>query len=113
MRRTMKGKCVLEGEVTYPMDYVVGQMAMWLLWQPISPLIRDKDLACVGLLPEWIKVGREWSRDHRFPFENAVIMLRHFKRMFGEDWSPVEVRLVLDEALLEAEKMVMIDNRRK
>lgn len=104
----------VECKVTCPMDYVVGQMAMWLRWQQISPpLIRDKDLDCADLLPEWIKVGREWSRDHRFPFENAVIMLRHFKHMFGEDWSDVEVRLVLDEALEEADKWLMIDNRRK
>lgn len=104
----------VECRVRCPMDYVVGQMAARWRWQQLAPpLVTDEDLDCVGLLPEWIEVGREWSRDHGIPFEHAVLMLMHFKSIFGKDWSTVELRFVLDEALLEAEKMVMIDNRRK
>lgn len=104
----------VECKVRCPMDYVVGQMAARWRWQQLAPpLVTDEDLDYICRVPELSRVGLEWSRDHNIPFEQAALMLRHFLSIFGRNWSPVELRFVLDEALQEAEKMVMIDNRRK
>lgn len=108
----MNGKGV-ECKVSYQMDYVVSQMALRWRWQQLSPpLVTDEDLDYICRVPELSKVGLEWSRDHHIPYEHAALMLRHFLSVFGHHWSPVELRFVLDEALTEADKLVMIDNRR-
>lgn len=54
---------------------------------------------------EWLAIADEWSKAHHIGMEHGIMALIHLRSIFGEDWSGLELWVILDCAF-EASKTI-------
>ena len=95
-------------------SYVVAQMARRIAYQQkrMRGIERERQVCYamerdghLGLPQQWLRLSDEWCNVHHIDPIHGVLALLHFKSMFGEDWSELELWVILDAALVRSDSV--------
>lgn len=59
----------------------------------------------------WMKVSEEWCKDHNISILHGAMALLHLWNIFGLNWSSIELRDILDDALEKSKKIKIVKQR--
>lgn len=99
------------------MCYVTSQMARRIFYQlRIMPDLLKGTRAYEATLEtghrelprEWLELADEWSKAHRIGREHGIMALLHLRSIFGEEWSELELWVILDCAFEAAKTIELV-----
>ena len=104
-------------ESQYTMMEIEEDMAHRIAYQTI--FMKGVQKSCtpsvnrrLGFLPkEWLVVSEEWCKDHNISILHGAMALLHLWNIFGLNWSAIELRDILDEALEKSKKIKIVKQR--